>query len=111
MSEKPDIAGRVRRALDDQRLDPATRDTLADARRDALDVDKPRKPAPWVSAAAVAAILLIVSGVLDWTQTSGPEALPLIPGDELALIAGDEEFELILEYEFYHWFDTQEESG
>lgn len=94
----------IKKTLDRQGLDSATRDALRAARMDALNPQPRDRIARWIPATGFACLLLIMIGFLV-NSSEDPSALPQMSAEELALIASEDEFELLEEFEFYIWFD------
>jgi len=94
----------VKATLEQQTLSAETRDALHAARLAALDHGS-RKPLPgWIPATALASIAVVVIGVFLYRGISDVE-LPQVAADELAILASEDELELLEELEFYVWFD------
>ncbi|MGD8975956.1 MAG: DUF3619 family protein [Gammaproteobacteria bacterium] len=101
-------------------LEPDVRRRLADARRQALAAaqtgSKPRLPLPVLipagAAAAVVAGLVIVLG-----RQPGPEGGydPLVaadpPVEDMEILLGNEDLELLDDLDFYLWLDDEPEIG
>jgi len=104
MNKDQQFQNQIKQTLDRQSVNPETENALRKARQAALaqapDGGMPR----WLPATAVACLLMIVVGVLV-TGGDHPDALPPITADELAVIASEDELELLEELEFYIWFE------
>ena len=115
------LAARVRTGLEAsaQALDGATLSRLNRARQRALDAARaPRRAlVRWTALAATACVL--VAAVALWrlpatpvapTPASAPAtAAPRV--DDLALVAGGADLELVEDLEFYAWLDAQSADG
>ena len=108
MNKDDELGQRIKTTLDRQQVDDATRNELRRARLAALDAaDAPRRRA-WMPATAVASLVLVVAaaflfrGVEDVT-------LPQAAAEDLAVIASEDEFELLEEFEFYIWLEQQDQ--
>jgi len=94
----------IKNTLEQQTLSEETREALHAARLSALDHGS-RKPLPgWIPATALASIALVVIGAFLYRGVNDVE-LPQVAADELAILAGEDELELLEELEFYVWFD------
>ena len=94
----------MKNKLERQTLSAETRDALHAARLSALDHGS-RKPLPgWIPATALASIALVVIGTFLYRGVIDVE-LPQVAADELAILASEDELELLEELEFYVWFD------
>lgn len=94
----------IKHTLDRQQADDATRDALRAARINALSPEKRGRGTGWIAATAFGCLLLIVIGLLV-NRGEQPGALPQMSAEELAVIASEDELELLEELEFYIWFD------
>lgn len=104
MNKEQQTRRRIKQALDRQAPDDQTRAALRAARLKALDGSGSGAPARWLAASAVAVLLLAVAGLLLQPAGDGNDPLPALTADELAVIASEDELELLEEYEFYLWF-------
>ena len=109
MNQDQQLQQRVKQSLDQQQIDDDTRIALGRARNRALESADPSGIPRWLPAGALAGLVLVVAGYL---LTSAPpdDALPQLSADELAVIASEDELELLEEYEFYLWFDADEQA-
>ena len=110
MNDDDELARRIGRALDRQTVDARTRERLRTARRRALDGDSAPLPWRWAPVGAVVVLALVVGAALLF-RGEAPGALPDLAADELALIAAEEELELLEEWEFYAWFDAADDGS
>lgn len=94
----------IKNTLDRHSLDDATRNALRSARREALDGHRAGTPS-WIAATSFACLLLIMVGFL-LNRSEDPSELPQMTAEELALIASEDDLELLEELEFYIWFDA-----
>jgi hypothetical protein len=95
-------------------LDARTRSKLAQARARAADLGKRRDTATWrpdprwlpagVAAAATVAALLVWRGF-----DTRPPAIEILAFDDLEIVLGEDEFEMLEELEFYAWLEEQPE--
>lgn len=104
MSKDRQFQQQIRQTLDRQTVDTETRDSLRSARMNALDRESHGVISGWIPATAVAGLLVVLVGFLV-TRDEGPAALPQMTAEELAVIASEDELELLEELEFYIWFD------
>lgn len=98
-----EFVGRVREALDAQRLAPELVDRLAAARRRAVaiaDAPTPRAPSNWVPLGALAATLLTVAVGVVLDNGGNP------PLEEVQQLATVEDLDLLMDLEFVAWLDT-----
>jgi hypothetical protein len=95
----------IKNTLDRHSLDDATRNALRSARREALDGQARGGIPRWIAATSFACLLLIMVGFL-LNRSHDPSELPQMTAEELAVIASDDELELLEELEFYIWFDA-----
>lgn len=104
MNKDTKIQNDIKNTLEQQTLDAKTRDALHAARLSALDHGS-RKPLPgWIPATALASIALVVVGTFIYRGVNDVE-LPQVAADELAILASEDDLELLEELEFYVWFD------
>lgn len=94
----------IKHTFDRHNPDDATRDALRAARMNALNPETSAGLPRWVPATGFACLLLIMVGYL-LNRGEDPNTLPQMTAEELALIAAEDEFELLEELEFYIWFD------
>ena len=94
----------VKKILDQQTLKQETRDALHAARMSALDHGVRRSLPGWIPATALASIALVVIGTFLYRGINDVE-LPQVAADELAILASEDDLELLEELEFYVWFD------
>ncbi|MDH3759460.1 MAG: hypothetical protein OEU50_00675 [Gammaproteobacteria bacterium] len=85
-------------------MDDSTRNALRSARMQALDGPARSRIPRWIPATSFACLLLIMVGFL-LNRSEDPSELPQMTAEELALIASEDELELLEELEFYIWFD------
>lgn len=92
-------------------MDAATRSRLTQARHRALEELPKRRAARWrwvpagaAAAAAVVMVLLVVSPDLGFDERVANEA-----PDDLEILLGEDELEMIDELEFYAWIDELDE--
>lgn len=101
-------------------LEPDVRRRLADARRQALASagrgSRPRLPLPVLVPAGVAAA--VVAGlVIVLSRQPGPEGdyAPLVaadpPAEDMEILLGNEDLELLDDLDFYLWLDDEPEIG
>ena len=98
-----EFVGRVREALDAQRLAPEIADRLAAARRRAVamtDAPTPHAPSSWVPLGALAATLLTVAVGVVLDNGGNP------PLEEVQQLATVEDLDLLMDLEFVAWLDT-----
>lgn len=93
--------------------DTATRARLAAARQRALrEATSPvwvKAPRVWLPAAAAAILLIILAPRL--VEHSDPEParnLPTVAVTDLEILLGEEELEMLADFEFYEWLDLQD---
>lgn len=109
MDKDTKIQQGVKQTLDRQTLSAETRDALHAARMSALDHGSRRQLPGWIPATALAGITLVVVGSFLYRGPNDLE-LPQVAADELEILAGEDELELLEELEFYVWFDEDIES-
>ena len=118
-SEDPRWVAQVRAQLDDDArdLDAATASRLNRARQHALDVGLTQRQRRWnwfpyALAASMAAVLALTVMLRVPEQPQVPVAAEAAPTvDDLDLLAGTEELELIENLEFYAWLEQQSLDG
>jgi len=92
--------------------DAATLARLRTVRRAALEKARPRVwlPGPrlWLPAAAAAALLvLLVVPQRELTAPADAGNLPGVATLDLEILLGEEELEMLADFEFYEWLDMQ----
>jgi hypothetical protein len=117
--DESDWMARLRAQLDDDArdLDAATASRLNRARQSALDngLARPRTRIgflPYALAASIAAVLTLTV-VLRVPEQAEPMPVVAAPvgTDDLDLLAGSEELEMIEDLEFYAWLELQSLDG
>lgn len=108
----------VRSQLDEdvRDLDAATASKLNRARQGALDLGLARRQArrgflPYALAASIAAILALAVTLRVPDSEPMPVAAAPSSADDLELLAGSEELEMIEDLEFYAWLELQSLDG
>lgn len=104
MNKDQQFQDQVKNALDRQRVSPETENSLRKARVAALEQDPGGGVPRWLPAMAVTCLLVALIGFFV-IGGDHPDALPSITADELAVIASEDELELLEELEFYIWFE------
>ena len=104
MDKDTKFQNEVKNTLEGQTLSTETRDALHAARLAALDHGSRKPLTGWIPATALASIALVVTGVFLYRGINDVE-LPQVAADELAILASEDELELLEEFEFYVWFD------
>jgi hypothetical protein len=103
MNKDPQFDKDIKQTLDRQKVDPQTADTLRQARLAALAHEPDRGIPRWLPVTAVTCLLLVA--VLVVIRGTPTDELPQIAADELAVIASEDDLELLEELEFYIWYE------
>lgn len=106
MSKDPQFEKDIKQTLDRQRVDPQTADALRKARMAALTQEPDRGIPRWLPATGVTCLLLVA--VLLVIRGNPVDELPQMAADELAVIASEDDLELLEDLEFYIWFEGDE---
>ena len=107
MSEDSSFEARIRAILNRHGVDATTREELRSARRAALEPAPAPKPRGWIPAAAAAGIFLAL-GALFVYRSIDPPAVPGDAIEDLVVIGGEAELELLEDLEFYLWLEQEE---
>ena len=108
MSDDEKLIRRLRQTLDRQAVDDGVRSELQRARRAALEAAPRRARTSWWPAAVAAGLLIGAATALLYPQLA-PEQVPDAAFEDLAVIDGEDELELLEELEFYVWLEQQEQ--
>lgn len=103
MNKDPQFDKDIKQTLDRQKVDPQTADALRQARLAALAYEPDRGIPRWLPVTAVTCLLLVA--VLVVIRGTPTDELPQIAADELAVIASEDDLELLEELEFYIWYE------
>lgn len=103
MNKDPQFDKDIKQTLDRQKVDPQTADALRQARMAALAREPDRGIPRWLPVTAVTCLLLVA--VLVVIRGTPTDELPQIAADELAVIASEDDLELLEELEFYIWYE------
>lgn len=103
MNKDPQFDKDIKQTLDRQQVDPQTADALRQARLAALAHEPDRGIPRWLPVTAVTCLLLVA--VLVVIRGTPTDELPQIAADELAVIASEDDLELLEELEFYIWYE------
>lgn len=104
MDKDRQFQNKVKKTLEQQRLDDGTRNALYKARLSALDHGTGKPFSGWLPATALAGIVLVVVGAFLYRGVNDV-SLPGVETDELAIMTSEDDLELFEELEFYVWFD------
>ena len=96
----------IKQAFDRQTLEPGTSKALKTARLAALEPETRSAIPRWIPATAFSCLLVVVIGILV-SRSDNPAEMPQMTADELAVIASEDELELLEELEFYIWYDEE----
>ena len=109
MNESDDKFAKQAKALFDEsvdRLDAETLSTLNRRRHAALEAARGGLPAWQRWAPAVGATAVVVVAVM--LATPRPDAVDVVPLDDMDILLGEDSIEMLEDLEFYAWMESQD---